>query len=154
MAHAVKVSREDQKEQAKSITNIESQNPYLKSRVKILCISWHLKTLKCGKVRGPLLLEVGNPGEANILVQEGLLHDGGLKDCELFIEDCTFTQCYKCYHFGHTAKTCKGRRSCGHCAKERDSRSCPTSQNPTTYSCCNCKGKHTSWSRMCPVRAT
>jgi hypothetical protein len=33
--------------------------------------------------------------EANILVQEGLLHDRELRNCELFIEDCTMTQCYK-----------------------------------------------------------
>jgi hypothetical protein len=91
MAHAVKVSRVDQNEQTKSIYNIESQNPTLKSRVKILCISWRQKTLKRGKTHGPLLLEVGTPSEANILVQQGLLHDGALKDCELFIEDCTLT---------------------------------------------------------------
>jgi hypothetical protein len=153
MAHAVKVSRVDQNEQAKSITNCESQNPSLKSIVRILCVSWRLKTLKCGKTHGPLLLEVGTPGEANILVQEGLLHVGELKDCEHFIQDCTLTQCYKCYHFRHTAKTCKDRRNCGHCAKEHDSGSCPTFQNPATYSCCNDKGKLTAWSRLCPVRA-
>ena len=153
MAHAVKVSRVDQKEQAKSISNIESQNPSLMSRVKILCVSWRVKTLKRGKTHGPLLLEVGTPMEANILVQEGLLHDGELKDCELFIEDCTMTQCYRCYHYGHTAHTCKGKRNCGHCAKEHASNSCPTSKNPATYSCCNCKGKHTAWSRLCPERA-
>jgi hypothetical protein len=45
IAHAVKVSRVDQNEQAKSISNIESQNPTLKSRVKILRISWRQKTL-------------------------------------------------------------------------------------------------------------
>ncbi len=153
MAHAVKVSRVDQKEQTNSISNIESQNPSLKSRVKILHVSWHLKTLKSGKTHGPLFIEEGTPGEAIILVQEGLLHDGELKDCELFIEDCTLTQCYKCYHFGHTAKTSKGRRNCGHCANEHNSRSCPTSKNPNTYSCCTCKGKHTAWSRLRPVRA-
>jgi hypothetical protein len=91
--------------------------------------------------------------EANILVQEGLLHDGELKDCELFIEDCTLTQCYRCYGYGHTAHMCKGRRNCGHCAKEHASNSSPTYKNPATHSCCNCKGKYTAWSRLCPERA-
>jgi hypothetical protein len=91
MAHAVKLSRVDQNEQTKSISNIATRNPSLKSRVEILCVSWHVKTLKCRKMHGPLLLEVGTSMEANILVQEGLLHDGELKDCELFIEDCTMT---------------------------------------------------------------
>jgi hypothetical protein len=39
LAHAVKVSWVDTKEQAKSISNLESQNPSLKSHVKILRIS-------------------------------------------------------------------------------------------------------------------
>ncbi len=98
MAHAVKVSRVDQKEQAKSISNIESQNPSLMSRVRFLCVSWHVKPLKRGKTHGPLLLEVVTPMEANILVQEGLLHNEELNDCELFIKDCTVTQCYRCYY--------------------------------------------------------
>jgi hypothetical protein len=64
---------------------MKSQKPSLKSKVKILFVSWRLKMLKRARTHGPLLLEVGTPGEANILVQEGLLHDGELKDCELFI---------------------------------------------------------------------
>ncbi len=153
MAHAVKVSRVDQNEQAKSITFIESQNPTLKSRGKILHISWRPKMLKRGKTHWPLLLKVKTHGEANTLVPEGLLHDGELKDYELFIEDCTLTQCYRCYHYGHTAKTCKGRRNCGNCAKKYASNNCPTSKNPTTSFCCNCKGKQIAWSRLCPERA-
>jgi hypothetical protein len=58
MTHAVKVSRVDQNEQAKSMSNIASQNPTLKSRVKILRVSWRIKTLKRGKMHGSLLLEV------------------------------------------------------------------------------------------------
>ncbi len=103
MAHAVKVSRVDQNEQSKSISNIVSQNRSLKSRVKILHLSWCLRTLKRGNMHWPLPLEVGTPMEANILVQEGLLHDGELKDCELIIEDSTMTQRYRCYGYGHTA---------------------------------------------------
>ncbi len=42
MAHAVKVNRVDQKEQAKSLSNIESQNHSLKSRINILRVSWRV----------------------------------------------------------------------------------------------------------------
>ncbi len=66
MAHADKVSRVDPKEQAKSISNIESQNPSLKSRVKILRVFWRVKTLKRGKTDVPLPLEVGTPMDASI----------------------------------------------------------------------------------------
>ncbi len=85
-------------------------------------------------------------------MQEGLLHDGELKDCELFTKDCTVTQCFKWQQYGHTAKICNGRRSCTFCAKEHDYRS-PTQQTPSSHSCSNCKGKHTTWTKLCPVQA-
>ncbi len=153
MAYAVKVSQVDQQEQAKSISNIESQNPFIRSKVIIFCIYWHMKMLKRGKKHGPLFLEVGTSCEAKTLVQEGLLHDWELKDCERYIQDYTLTQCYRCYGYILTAMMCKGRKNCGHCAKEHASNSCPTSDNPATSHCCNCMGKHTAWLRQCPERA-
>jgi hypothetical protein len=48
MAHAVKVSRVDQRKQVKSISNFESHNHSLLSRVKILCVSLRVKALKRG----------------------------------------------------------------------------------------------------------
>jgi hypothetical protein len=101
-------------------------------------------------MHGLLLLEVGTPEEANISMQDGLLHARELKDCKLFMEDCTMTQCYKCYRHGHTAKTCIGRRYCENCAKEHNSRSCLTSKLPATFSCCNYKSEYTAWSSLCP----
>jgi hypothetical protein len=77
MAQAVKISRVDPKEQAKFISSLEAQNPSLKSRVIVLHVAWCSPTFKRGKMHGPLLIEVRSHGEANILVQEGLLHEGG-----------------------------------------------------------------------------
>ncbi len=47
--------------------------------------------LKRNILYGLFLLEVGTTMEDNILVQEGLLHNGELKDCEHFIEDLILT---------------------------------------------------------------
>ncbi len=152
MAHAVRTSRVDLDEQAKSISDLEAQNPSLKGKVKILRVAWRSKTLKEQKSHGPLLLEVGTPGEANILVQEGLLHEGELKDCELFHGDCNLTECFRCRRYGHIAKRCYGKLACGYCAKEHETRSCPSSNSPQDFSCSNCKGKHTTWSKFCPER--
>jgi hypothetical protein len=85
-------------------------------------------------------------------VQEGLLHEGELKDCELFHSDCNLTECFRCRRYGHIAKRCQGKLACGYCAKEHETRSCPSSNSPQDYSCSNCKGKHTTWSRFCPER--
>jgi hypothetical protein len=62
------------------------------------------------------------------------------------------TQCFKCYHYGHIAMTCKKLQTCGNCAKGHPSAACPTSNDPRTYSCSNCKGKHQAWDRACPAR--
>ncbi len=83
MAHTVKVSKVDQHEQAESFSNVESKNPSLKTSVKSLCVFWHVQIQKHGQIHESLLLGVGTPIEANILVQERLLHDRELKDCEL-----------------------------------------------------------------------
>ncbi len=69
--------------------------------------------MRCGKTHGPLLQWVVALRKSNILVQEGLLHDEELNGCELFIEDCTLTQSFKCYYHGHTAKMCKSRKNYG-----------------------------------------
>jgi hypothetical protein len=63
------------------------------------------------------------------------------------------TQCFNCQGYGHTAKRCKGKKTCGFCAKDHDTRTCPTAEDPSTYSCINCKGKHVTWSLLCPERA-
>jgi hypothetical protein len=153
MAHSVQVSRVDPKEQAKSIPSLEAQNLRLKTRVKFLRVAWRSKTLKLRKTHGSLLIEEGSLEEANILVEEGLVHDGQLHDCVLFIEECNVTLCFHCQGYGHIAKTCKGKRTCGFCAKDHDTRGCPTSEAPSTFSCINCKGKHFTWLQLRPERA-
>jgi hypothetical protein len=150
MAHAVRTSRVDPAEQDKSLSDLEAQNPNWEGEVIILHVAWRMKTLKEGKSHGPLLLEVGTPSKANMLVQEGLLHDGELKDCKLFHGDCNLTQCFRCQRYRHIAKRCQDKLACGFCAKEPETRSCPSYNSRQVFSCSNCKGKHPTWSRLCP----
>ncbi len=56
-------------------------------------LTWKTKTLKSGKPYKPLLIDVGAPDEANIVVEEGLLHDHEPKECEIFVSECNMTQC-------------------------------------------------------------
>jgi hypothetical protein len=48
--------------------------------------------------------------------------------------------------------TCKRPQTCRNCAKGHPSAACPTSKDPCTYSCSNCKSKHQIWDRPCPIR--
>lgn len=49
-------------------------------------------------------------------------------------------RCYNCQRFGHTAKTCKGRRRCARCGEDHDYEQCSHKEQPR---CCNCGGNHT-----------
>jgi hypothetical protein len=86
------------------------------------------------------------------MVEEGLLHDKEPKKCEIYVSECNITQCYKCQGYGHIAVTCRKPHTCANCAKEHHSGSCPTPDDPSKHFCCNCKGKHRTWDRACPVR--
>ncbi len=115
-------------------------------------MAWKKKTPKDGKLNGPLLIDVGTPEEANVLVPEGLVHDHEPRNCEIFHSECNMTQCYNCWANSHIAMTCRKTQTCGNCAKEHHSGSCPTPNNNRTHFCSNCKGKHRVWDQECPTR--
>jgi hypothetical protein len=48
--------------------------------------------------------------------------------------------------------TCRKKQTCGNCAKEHHSGSCPTPDDHRTYFCSNCKGRHRVWDHACPTR--
>jgi hypothetical protein len=97
MAHAVRANCVQTSNQEKALVELQSQNLQLKNKVRFLKLAWRKKTLTNGKLHGALLIEVGTSGEANTLVQECLLHNHELKNCEIFHSECNTTQCFKCY---------------------------------------------------------
>jgi hypothetical protein len=109
------------------------------------------RTLKDGKLYGPLLIDVGTPEEADTLVSEGLVHDHKPKYCEISHSECYITQCYKCRAYSHIAMTCRKTQTCENCAKEHHSGSCPTPNDHQTHFCSNCKGKYHVRDLACPM---
>jgi hypothetical protein len=75
IAQGVRTNRIETANQEKALADLHSQNPLLKGKVKFLRVAWKKKTLKDGRLKGPLLIDVGTPEEANTLVREGLIHD-------------------------------------------------------------------------------
>jgi hypothetical protein len=142
IAHGVGTNRIDTKNQQQALAELQAQNLALKDKVKFLRVAWKKKTLKDGKLNGPLLIDVGTPEEANMWVSEGLFHNHEPKNCEIFHSECMMTQCYKCWAYGHIAMTCRKTQMCGNCAKEHHPGSCPTPNDYRTHFCSNCKGRH------------
>ena len=111
--------------------------------------------MKLGKRIAPLHIGVATPEQANTLIEQGLLFDSELHDCEVFWGDCQVVQCFNCQAYKHTAKHCQNTVRCGFCAAlGHTSKDCANQGNPDMHRCAVCKGgkRHTAWARECPVR--
>ncbi len=91
MVHAVRTNRVETVNQEKALAELQAQNLQLKDKVKFLRLTWQQKTQKAGRLHGPLLVDIGTLEDTNTLVQEGLLHDHELQNCELFYSQCIMT---------------------------------------------------------------
>jgi hypothetical protein len=130
IAHGVRTNRIETTNQERALADLHSQNPLLKGKVRFLRVAWKKKTRKVGRLRGLLLIDVGMPEEANTLVREGLIHDHEPKNCNLFHSECLMTLCFRCQGYGHVAATCGRQQTCGICAKQYPTATCPTPTDP------------------------
>jgi hypothetical protein len=58
IAHGVRTNRIEITNQERALADLHSLNPLLKGKVKFLRMAWKKKTLKDGRLRGPLLIDV------------------------------------------------------------------------------------------------
>jgi hypothetical protein len=163
MAHGIVINQIQTQDQSVAIQKIYEQNPGLKERVKIVRVAWSRRTLRKWELRGkisndkgPLILSMASPEQANHLIDNGLIWGYQIHDCEPYSSDCQVTQCYRCYKYGHTQRMCQAASRCGRCSeighKEED---CLVREDQTKWKCINCAqggNNHTSWSHQCPVR--
>ena len=155
IAHGIRVAAVDPAKKDEAIRGIIAQNPKLRGRVEIVQLAWARKTIKLGKRVAPLHIGVATPEQANTLIEQGLLFDSELHDCEVFWGDCQVVQCFHCQSYKHTAKHCRNAVRCGFCAAiGHASKDCANQDNPEVYRCALCKGgkKHTAWAREYPIR--
>jgi hypothetical protein len=152
IAHGIKRAQLDPKDQAKAIWEILAQNPRWKGRVTILSIAWATKERLGGPPTAPLIINVAESDQGDFIIDEGLIWNYQIHDCEPFSGNCKVTQCFKCYKYGHIARVCSYIPTCGFCGgKEHRTDDCPRKATPT---CSNCPGRkgHTAWSAECPIR--
>jgi hypothetical protein len=102
--------------------------------------------------RTQLILTLSTPEEANLLCERGLILDCEVFNCEPFEESLRPQQCFQCYRFGHIARFCTAKPTCGRCggAAHADDQPCPANNGTTPASCVLCNGAHPAWDRTCP----
>lgn len=141
---------------ANTIAELYNTNPRLKAAgVQILKVSFQKKTLQSDRAKGPLLVSVAEPDQANEMVRQEINWRYQAHHCELFEGNIQPTQCFQCYKFGHIAKHCRHTARCGFCTKSgHESNDCDVKNDPAAHRCANCKGNHTAWHSDCHIVAT
>jgi hypothetical protein len=92
--HRVKVSAFDNQKQALGIQKIYDQNPAIADQVRILGYHWRKRIIRLKRNVSSLLVDIGSPEGANLLIREGIMIDGDIKELELFDPQYLVTRCF------------------------------------------------------------
>ena len=94
-----------------------------------------------------LALSVSTPGEANVIIRDGMYICGAkIYPRKLKTEP---KQCMKCRKWGHFAAEClEEKDACGNCGENHYTKECPDKNRRYCVSCKN--DTHASWDRSCP----
>lgn len=105
------------------------------------------------KPASSIIIEFKNPVDANKIIDEGLIWQGQVFQCELYNKGSRLKQCFQCQKYGHIGTQCRATKACGVCAEEHSSRDCPTRIDTSApRKCAVCQGSHAAWSGQCPIR--
>ena len=154
LVHGVSVADFDNQRQEEGRRKIYDQNPVIRGQVEVLHTHWRKRILRLKKTTSSLLVDVASPEGANVLIREGLVLGGELKEVELFDAQCLATRCYNCQRYGHHAKGCRSPQRCGLCAAPgHTGENCQFKGQGPKMRCVNCAGQHMSGDGRCPKQA-
>ena len=112
------------------------------------------------KPHSSLIMFFTEPSSANLAIEHGIAFSGRLLRAQRYHS--LPTQCYNCHRFGHIARYCRSRATCGRCAGTHATSACrcPCENACDNMSQCKhvssrctlCKGPHSATSRDCPTR--
>jgi hypothetical protein len=105
------------------------------------------------KSASSVIIKFTQPEDANKIIDEGLVWQGELFQCERYERQYRLKQCFKCQKYGHIGTQCKAITACSYCAQEHNSRDCPSKADRTaTRKCAACSGAHEAWNQNCRIR--
>lgn len=152
IAHGIRTSTMDMDKFEWNRDCVLADNRPFIPRADIKYISW-LSRLAPHKAASSIILEFSRPEDANKIIDEGLVWQGELFQCERYERQCCLKQCFNCQKYGHIGTQCKAPTACGYCAQEHSSRDCPTkSERREARKYAACQGGHEARSQQCPTR--
>ena len=130
-----------------SLRELEEQNGM---KDGVLCKArWIKLTYRraMGQRYAHLALSISSPGEANVIIRDGL-YICGIKAYPRKLKT-EPKQCMKCRKWGHFAADClEEKDACGNCGEDHHTKECP---DKNRRYCISCKDDtHASWDRNCP----
>jgi hypothetical protein len=152
LAHGIRTSSMDMSKFEDNKRNILLDNkPFIPS-ADLKYIGWLTRAAPT-KSASTIIIEFTRPEDANKIIDEGLVWQGEVFQCERYERQCRLMQCFNCQHYSHIGTQCKTATTCGYCAQEHRSRDCTTKDDADApRKCANCHGAHEAWSHQCPTR--
>ncbi|KAI8395899.1 hypothetical protein FOFC_21429 [Fusarium oxysporum] len=130
---------------------LQDNKPFIPN-AEIKYIGW-LTRSSSTKSASSVVVEFTRPEDANKVIDEGLIWQGEVFQCELYDRQCRVRQCFQCHKYGHIGTQCKATITCGYCAQDHATRDCPTkSDRNAPRKCAACNGPHEAWNNQCPTR--
>jgi hypothetical protein len=152
LAHGIRTSTMKMADFKEIRENILQDNRPFIPRAEIKYVGW-LTRNAYSKSASSVIIEFTQPEDANKIIDEGLVWQGELFQCERYERQCRLKQCFKCQKYGHIGTQCKATTACGYCAQEHNSRDCPSKADRTaTRKCAACGGAHEAWNQNCRIR--
>jgi hypothetical protein len=152
LAHGIRTSTMKMDNFEEIRENILQDNRPFIPLAEIKYVGW-LTRNAYSKSASSVIIEFTQPEDANKIIDEGLVWQGELFQCERYERQCRLKQCFKCQKYGHIGTQCKATTACGYCAQEHNSRDCPLKADRTaTRKCAACGGAHEAWNQNCRIR--
>jgi hypothetical protein len=130
---------------------LQENKPFIPS-AEIRHIGWLTRNASA-KTALTITIEFTRLEDANKIIDEGLIWQSEVFQCERYERQCRVKQCFKCQRYGHIGTQCKAAKACGYCAQEHDTRDCPLrTRQSVPRKCATCRGEHEAWNRQCPTR--
>ena len=93
---------------------LQENKPFIPN-AGIKYIGWLSRT-SATKSASSVVVEFTRAQVANKIIDEGLIWQGEVFQCELYDRSCRLRQCFSCQAYGHIGTQCKAIRRCGYCA--------------------------------------
>ena len=95
-----------------------------------------------------IIIFTEDPAEADGCIDNGIYIGNQCHAAERYMPQCQIKQCFNCQGYGHTASICTGKKVCGNCGKDHETRECKSKE----AHCVQCQGPHPAWHHECSVR--